>query len=289
MSDVYVQIPAYKDQELAATLRSLFRRASHPERLRVRVAWQYGEHERLPRDILRLSRLEIDAVPATESEGPNWARCRLQSSWNSERYTLFLDSHHRFVDGWDDLAITMLEDVRSGGVELPMLTAYLPAYDPSFPRHRRRCPYKIYPLEREDGVLTRLTSMPILGWKDLQAPVPAQFLSLHFLLADGRFNSDVKLDPTIYFFGDEVYTSLRAFAAGYRFFHPHRLIGWHAYDRSARTPHWSDHADWRWRTRKSLEELKKRYRSARLVKGTASRSCRVADFERYSGLKLLTQ
>ena len=30
--------------------------------------------------------------------------------------------------------------------------------------------------------------------------------------------------------GDEVLTGARAFTKGYRLFHPHRVIGWHAYD-----------------------------------------------------------
>ena len=289
MRDVYVQIPAYRDRELGATLRSLYRRAARPERLRVRIVWQHDKDERLPADILRLPGLEIDPVAAAESQGPNWARRRLQSAWQSEKYTLFLDSHHRFVTGWDDLAIGMLENIRANGIERPLLTAYLPAYDPDFPKQRRRCPYKIYPLGRDEGVLMRLTSMPMLGWQRLQAPIPAHFVSLHFMLGDGRFNADVKFDPSIYFFGDEVHTSLRAFASGYRFFHPHRVLGWHAYDRSTRTPHWSDHADWTTRSRDTMKKLKSDYRSSRRVGGAGSPSCRVADFERYLGLKLSLQ
>lgn len=265
-------------------MRSLYRRAAQPARLRVRVLWQYGPGERLPADVLRLPRLEIDAVPAHASEGCNWARHRLQARWAGERYTLLLDSHHRFVDGWDDLAIGMFEQIAAQGIEQPILTAYLPDYHPEYLARRRRRPYKIYPLEREDGVLMRLTSMPILNWKALRKPIPADFLSLHFILAHGRFNNDIRMDPAIYFFGDEVHTSLRAFAAGYRFFHPHRVIGWHAYDRSARTPHWNDHSDWASRNQRSLASLKLQYGSRTPIEDGR---CTVADYERHIGLKLL--
>jgi hypothetical protein len=85
-----------------------------------------------------------------------------------------------------------------------------------------------------------------------------------------------------------VQTSLRAFAAGYRLFHPHRVLGWHAYDRSARTPHWDDHRDWVSRNRRSLEMLKRLYRSRLPIDGNPQNG-RVADFEQYVGLKLWLQ
>jgi len=285
---VYVQIPAYRDAELAPTLRSLFAKAAHPDRLRVRVLWQHGPHETLPPDVLALPELEIQAVPAAASEGCNWARRLLQAEWRDEPYTLLLDSHHRFVRGWDDLSIGMLEQLRDQGAARPLLTAYLPNYYPGRDPHgRKQRPFKIYPYEREEGVLTRLTSLPIRGWTALDRPVPADFLSLHFVLADGRFNRDVPFDPEIYFFGDEVMTSLRAFAAGYRLFHPHRVVGWHAYDRSSRVPHWADHADWDERNRRSLARMGRIYRSRTPIPGAAPGSPTVADFEEHINLSLV--
>jgi hypothetical protein len=141
---LYVQIPAYRDSELAPTLRSLYRNASHRLPMRVRVLWQYGRGETLPDDVMRLPGLEVEAVPAADSEGCNWARERLQAAWRGEPYTIFLDSHHRFVRGWDELAIGMLESLRASGVRRPLLTAYLPPYRPDHPASRGRMPYKIY-------------------------------------------------------------------------------------------------------------------------------------------------
>jgi hypothetical protein len=91
----------------------------------------------------------------------------------------------------------MLEALRASGIRRPVLTAYLPPYQPSHPASRGRMPYKINPLQRENGVLTRLTGFPIRHWRSLDQPVAADFLSLHFALADGRFNGDVPMDPAI--------------------------------------------------------------------------------------------
>jgi hypothetical protein len=267
------------------TLRSLFGKAAHPERLRVRVLFQGGPKESVPADVSDRPGVEIEAVPAAASRGCNWARWRLQSEWRGERYTLLIDSHHRFVQDWDVLGLRMLEGMRRRGVAKPLLTAYLPSYDPDCdPARRIRRPFKIYPYAREGGVLTRLTSLPIRGWRTLDAPVPADFLSLHFILVDGAFNVDVPFDPVIYFFGDEVLTSLRAFSAGYEMFHPHRVVGWHAYDRSKRVPHWADHADWADRHRRSLEVMRSTYRPEQL----SSRSAAVAAYESKIHLSLVT-
>lgn len=257
---VYVQVPAYRDRELAATLTDLYATAEHPRRLRTRVLWQRAEGEELPSAARALPGLELVALPHTASGGPNWARQQLQRAWAGEPYTLLLDSHHRFVPGWDTMLIDMHTALRDSGVAKPLLTAYLPAYVPANdPDGRRHEPYRIYPLSRDDGVLTRLTSYPIPFWRSLTGPVPADFLSLHMVFADGRFNREVPVDPGIYFFGDEVLVGLRAFRAGYALFHPHVVIGWHAYERKSRSAHWDDHGDWTEAHRASLARLRRAF------------------------------
>jgi hypothetical protein len=257
MREIYVQIPAYRDEELSATLLDLYRKAAWRQKLRVGVVWQRGAGETLDPRVGRLPRLELHEFEADNSPGCNWARRLLQDRWSGEPYTLLIDSHHRFVKDWDRTLVEMYEARRMDGIERPLITAYLPAYVPARePRGRMRKPLKIYPLGRQEGVLTKLTSYPMVSWRRLQAPVLANFVSLHFLFTAGRFNADVPFDPSIYFFGDEVATGLRAFTWGYELLHPHRVLGWHAYDRASRVPHWDDHGDWHRRHRESLRRLR---------------------------------
>jgi hypothetical protein len=171
------------------------------------------------------------------------------------------------------MVIGMYETVRMSGVRKPIITAYLPGYDPELePAGRRMRPYRIYPFARERGLLTRLTSLPIPCWRSLSTPVDANYISLHFLFASGKYNEDLPFDPSIYFSGDEVATSLRAYSAGYDFFHPHRDVGWHAYDRASRVPHWKDHqlaAAWQGvRSFATLRRMFSGQRRGRFVLGT---------------------
>ncbi len=254
---IYIQIPAYRDKELSKTVMDLMKRAKHPERLRVAIAWQHSRKEKLHKKVYAYDNVEILDIDYQDSQGCNWARNLLQKRWNGEEYTLFLDSHHRFVKDWDVKLIAMYESLRSAGYKKPLITAYMPAYDPeNDPEARMKYPLKIYPLERDKGLLTKLTSYPIPNWKHLKKPFEAQYISLHFLFARGSFNKEIVFDPDIYFFGDEVLTSVRAYTHGYDLFHPHVIIGWHLYDRKTRTPHWNDHVNWYEQEKKSFNKMK---------------------------------
>jgi hypothetical protein len=258
MEDIYVQIPAYRDSELRNTLASLYGSARRPRSIRVRVLWQYGPGETLDDRVQGFPNLEIDAIPAKESSGCNWARSRLQAAWSGEPYTLLLDSHHRFVRNWDDLTINIYENLRCSGIMKPLVTGYLPPYVPGEdPRMRPGYPYRIYPLGREEGILTRLTSYPLAFPLKLTGPVPADFFSLHFAFTAGTFNKEVAVDPQIYFFGDETLMGLRAFTSGYDMFHPHCVIGWHCYERRTRIPHWDDHQGWHEQHCQSLRRMRR--------------------------------
>jgi hypothetical protein len=255
--EIYVQLPAYRDKELSDTLIDLYAKAQNPERLRTCVLWQRGPRERLSTAALKLPRLQIIEVPAAESKGCNWARRILQQQWKGEHFTLLLDSHHRFASDWDQELVGMFDGLQAAGVQKPVLTAYLPSYDPdNDPDGRLPMPFTIYPRPYEDGLLIRLTSYPMPFWKKRTAPVPTAFLSLHFVFTLGRFNVDIPFDPEIYFFGDEMVTGLRAFSWGYDMFHPHRVIGWHNYDRSHRRPHWDDHSGWHSQHQASLSKIR---------------------------------
>jgi hypothetical protein len=62
--------------------------------------------------------------------GPNWARRKLQDRFDGEEFTRLLDSHHRFVRGWDAMALEMFAGLKKISRK-PILTL-------TFPRTIRR-------------------------------------------------------------------------------------------------------------------------------------------------------
>lgn len=258
MKKIYVQIPAYRDTELGPTLLDLIAKAENADALRIGVLWQRAEGDTLPAAVRANPNVEILEQSYLESAGCNWARAQLQSRWQGEPYTLFLDSHHRFIPAWDRHVIEMYEALKRTGIQKPLITTYLPPYDPTNdPAGRSLDPLQIRGRSRERGMLIYLVAHPIPKWRSLKRPVPARFASLHFVFADGAFNQQIVLDQQVYFFGDEVVLALRAFTHGYDLFHPHYVLGWHLYDRtSTRTTHWEDHSDYDERNERSCDRLR---------------------------------
>ena len=287
---IYVQVPSYRDSELPKTLLDLYAKAAVPERLRSCVIWQRAPEEALPPPVWALPGIDIIEIDAQASLGCNWAREMAQKCWRGEEFTLIIDSHHRFVRGWDEAAVAMHRQLRASGVRKPLLTAYLPDYDPKRePGARRKRPYRIIPYGRDHGILTKLASTPIPLWTSLTEPLEADFLSLHFIFTTGEFNDEIRFSPQIYFFGDEVVTTVRAYTSGYDLFHPHRILGWHCFDRAGRVPHWNDHPDWHRQHERSLSVMRRffagDYIDDILTLGT-ERS--VADFENHTLTALVT-
>lgn len=255
---IFVQIPAYRDSELGATVRDLLAKARNPGSLRIAILWQRGPEERLDLGFARGAEIEVVEISHTHSRGCNWARRQVQQRWRGEPFTLILNSHHQFAREWDQKLLRAYDALVRQGVEKPIITAYLPAYNPlTDPYGRRKRPLKIYPYERTDGLLLRLIGRPILSARRLTGPIPGEFVSLHCLFAGGSFNREIPFDPNCYFFGDEVATSLRAFTHGYDVYHPHEVVGWHCYERAYRVTHWEDHANWEKSEAASLRRLRR--------------------------------
>ena len=286
---IYIQIPAYRDSELQPTLYDLISQSANSAQLRIGVAWQYDERlEKLDMEFIARHNIEVIKIPAAESKGCNWARSLLQRKWDGEEYTLLLDSHHRFIPGWDNKLITMYEELKAQHSEKPLLTAYLPVYDPfNDPAGRGRNPLHICFHERQKGLLFRLNSRELAGWQLLNAPVPAQFTSLHFLFAPGSFNEDIPFDPSIYFFADEVAIALRAYTKGYDLFHPHTVLGWHLYNRATRVTHWQEHPEWKQQNEISEHRLFRLYRGYITGQFGIGNVRSVSMYEEHIGMKLV--
>ena len=182
----------------------------------------------------------------------------------------------------------IFQERRSAGVAKPILTAYMPPYDPrNDPQGRASTVFRIHLRERHQGMLFRLIGHEIPLWRQLTRPVPAHFTSLHFLFAEGSFNREIAFDPSIYFFADEVAIALRAYTHGFDLFHPHRILGWHLYDRATRITHWSDQPGWIAQQEASCRTLRQLYRGRLFGKYGIGEVRSVSDYEEFIGMQLI--
>jgi hypothetical protein len=233
---IFVQIASYRDPELLPTIRDCIQKAKNPENLTFGVCWQRDETETMS-EFHEDPRFTILDYPWNESKGLCWARSEIQKLWKGEKYTLQLDSHHRFLQNWDEELIEMM---RLTGSEKPIITTYAGMYRPSDNTLLNVEPYKMVAsnFTPSGTILFRPHSIP--NWESLTKPIPARFVSGHFFFTYGIHCEEYKYDPNIYFAGDEISLSIRSYTLGYDLFHPHKTIVWHEYTREGRTKHWTD-------------------------------------------------
>ena len=172
-----------------------------------------------------------------------WARNVTNKLYRGEKYTLQIDSHHRFVQDWD---VMLMEDYNQAlkKAKKPIISTYCTPFETNEPIEKAS-PVPCLMSQYEFSSDKLLMSMPyyISDYKTRTEIIPARTLSGHFFFVDGKFIEEVPYDPDIYFGGytEETTMSVRAFTHGYDFFSPYRMIMWHEYTRKYRPKHWDDH------------------------------------------------
>jgi len=234
---IFVSIAAYRDPQLVPTIQDCLAKARYPEQLRFGISWQHGPEEAsLP--FHSDPRFRILDVDWRASRGACWARAEIMRLFAGEDFFLQLDSHHRFAQDWD---ATLLRHAESSGSPKPILTTYATPFRPGTPdvleAGAMRMDFDRF--TEEAIVLFRPSEIP--NWQSRTRPVRGRFLSAHFFFTIGDFVKEVPYDPDLYFVGEEISLTVRAFTHGYDLFHPPEIIVWHEYTRQYRTKHWDDH------------------------------------------------
>ena len=251
---IFVQIASYRDPQLVSTLEDLINKAQYPENLRIGIAWQHSIEDKWDNldKYFKDLRFNIIDIPHDQSQGVCWARNRVQSLYNNEKYTLQLDSHHRFINNWDTELINMLIELQNKGYKKPLLTSYIPSFDPdNDPAARIQEPWKMnFDRFIPEGAVFFLPAAFDMN-DDKTQPLPGRFYSAHFAFTMGLFCKEVPHDPNYYFHGEEISIAVRAFTHGYDIFHPHKVLAWHEYTRKGRSKQWDDDKIWIDRNNKS--------------------------------------
>ena len=253
--NIFVVIAAYRDRDCINTIDDLFRKARRPDRVTAGVCWQYLSPEDDAVDPLGRwrDRCRLVSFPAAETEGVCWARSRAHALWDGEEAVLQIDSHMRFVDGWDEALLAMLADCPS---ERPILSNYPAAFAPP-----DRIESHVVSVIRatgfdQDGLLKQESvgyAPDRMGGK----PRPSAFVAGGFLFGDSRWIAEVPYDPFLYFQGEESTLAARLFTHGWDVFTPNDVLAYHDYgQRPDRPRHWNDRPDWPQLNRRSVRRVR---------------------------------
>lgn len=288
---IFIQIASYRDKELIPSIVDALAKANHPENLSFGVAWQASLAEGYQEsDMIQLGlgdRLRVITIPWTQAKGVGYARLLCQKLWQGESFTLQIDAHCRFVQGWDAKLIEMWQFLRLQSRK-PLITYYAPSYLPP-----DRLDWWVNPVtEAEEPIQPNvsrlgctddptgqqigrsrdsngLLSFPpayenTFHWKILRpfggdslvgaaTPALGMFISGHFIFTVGEFCQKVPYDPEIYFIGEEISLSVRAWTSGYDIYYPNSAIAYHYYTRNGRERHWDNHSDYAQQEQISIE------------------------------------
>lgn len=239
---IFVQIASYRDLQLIPTIEDMLQKAKNPKNLTFGICWQHDDTEEI--DYYdKKSNFRIKKYHYSKSQGLGWARAETNSLYKNEEFTLQIDSHHRFVENWDEIVLEDFYQAKEIS-EKPIITTYCTPFDPKDPPEK----WEVLPSlmsQYEFSSDKLLMSMPwyIQDYKERNKVIRARTISGHFYFTYGSFVKEVPYDPDIYFGGytEETTLSLRAFTHGYDFFSPYRTVMWHEYTRSYRPKHWEDH------------------------------------------------
>lgn len=256
---IFISIASYRDPELLPTIKDCLKRASNPENLVFSIAWQHSKEDEWDNlnEYKDDPRFKIIDIPYEESNGTCWARSLAQKQYNGEEYTLQLDSHHRFARNWDTNCIQMIKDLQGAGHKKPMLTAYLPSFDPeNDPAERKKEIWKLnFDRFIPEGAVFMIPSL-LEGWEKKTAPIPSRFFSAHFVFTLGQWCKEVLYDPNLYFHGEEITLAVRSYTHGYDMFIPNKIVAWHEYTRKGRVRHWDENSRWQKLNDDSLRRTK---------------------------------
>lgn len=243
---IFVQIASYRDPECQWTVWDLFAKADRPNRINVGICWQCDpllDRECFTAPSPRPAQTKIISVLPSETEGVCWARAQAQSLYAGEDYVLMIDSHMRFIKGWDT---AMIRELWRCPASKPFLSNYPPGYKPpdALESNPKFIVLRAKPFDENGDI--RFTGDYLPQYPS--HPLQGAFLAAGFLVAPGKFLKEVPYDPYMYFDHEEVTLAARAYTHGWDVFHPSKTFIYHYYPEPAkgekRALHWTDYKDW---------------------------------------------
>lgn len=243
IENIFIQIASYRDPELVPTIENILQKAKYPDKLTFGICRQYSNDDVWDNiDKFRDdNRFKIVDINYKNSKGACWARSETQKLWDDEKFTLQIDSHHRFVQDWDELTLNIWKSLND---ENAILTGYPPNYSPDLAEENwdynpQIC--NVYAFNN-NAVSARPKTIP--EWESRTTPFKALHISAGFIFGPGEINKKIPYDPNLYFLGEESNLTLRYYTHGYNLYHPHKLILHHYYTRKDNIKHWDDHKNW---------------------------------------------
>lgn len=226
---IFVHVVAEDGPRCSATVRDLFARARHPQRVSVGIAWMApaGDGGDSPAVETRPQQVRVVRVPPDVGQAPGSGRRLAQRLWNGEAYCLQLDGPMHFAQDWDVVLLDLLAQCDAAE---PVLTLCPPACTPDSPEGPEAPAVLEGPatLPRATGFgpdgLVEFTATPWPPEAARDRPLPTAACAGACLFGPSRWLRDVPADPDIAGPGEALNLALRLWTAGFDLFAPPRHL-----------------------------------------------------------------
>jgi hypothetical protein len=281
---ILVMIASYRDPELADTINDCRAKAHDPSRLRFSVVEQIAPTDaKLPwsKDVETLT------IANTESKGACWARYYTNLMYRDERYVFQIDSHTRFAQDWD---LTMIDLLKSAPAEKPVVSSYPPMY------WRDKATHEIK-FGGSEPLVIKMTKFVADGTVCFEPEAMkittklqrARVLAGGLLFTYGQFVREIPYDPELYFCGEEISMSIRAWTNGWDLFHPSIAPIYHHYSREGLPHHWDDAGNWGHLNARAINKVVSMLRGEKVEKCGFGTTRSLAEYEAFAGIDFKAQ
>ncbi len=243
---IFISIASYRDPELQWTIKSAIENANNPENLYFGVVHQGVDSELF--DINAIKNMSLIKMHPKEAKGAGFARAKAMELYSGQEYFLQIDSHTRFVPGWDAISIDQLNRAKNISGHSRVLLSYFPApYEPE--RNGGMFLVKNNPKIKSYPTRQRILLNKRKQWtaerfefdsKLKENPELSETVLGGFIFSDALIVNEVPYDSEISFFGEEVCFAMRSWTRGWDIYSPSKNIVYHFYSRGGYSKIWKD-------------------------------------------------
>jgi len=232
--DIFVSIACYRDPEVIPTVKDAYEKARFKENIIFGIYAQMNESdEKIEIDFVDERQVRLMVVSNERARGPAYARYVIYKKlYRNELYYLQIDSHTRFVEGWDLRLVDMLEKLNMNSV----ISTYPVGY------------------QLNSNVLPNMKNVNVLKYKGMREGVPVlrsvgerleeprrnYFWAAGYSFCYGAIFKIVPFDPNLknLFWGEEFLMSLRFFTHNIKVYTPDENIVFTLWARDYRHTFW---------------------------------------------------
>jgi hypothetical protein len=257
---IFISIASYRDPELQWTIKSAIENANNPDNLYFGVVHQGVDSELF--DIQGIKNISLTKMHPKEARGAGYARAKAMELYSGQEYFLQVDSHTRFVPGWDLTCIDQLNRAKNISGHNKVILSYFPApFEPE--RNGGMFLIKNNPKIKDYPTRQKISLNKRKQWtaerfefdsKLKENPELSETVLGGFMFSDASIIEEVPYDPEISFFGEEICFAMRSWTRGWDIYSPSKNIVYHFYSRGGYSKIWKDR-NLRGISWKELEEI----------------------------------